>query len=273
MKQSAEFLIPASRGTLVTVEEVVTSPGSRLEGHRHAGAHVCVVLGGFFEERSPGGGFRPCAPGTIRVSPAGRGHEIRFGPDGAHCLLFVLPPSSRGPAEGVPTPIARDLFRNGDLLMSLAIRARAEARRAAPDAPLVVEQIVAEMIARAVEAGPPPDWLVEARRVIDEGYRLPVSLSRLAEDLAVPRARLSRAFTRHFGRSARSHLRTLRVAEAARLVAGSDLPLTEIAAASGFFDQSHLTRAFRERFGAPPAAFRRAARSRKASAWRRPSST
>ncbi len=49
--------------------------------------------------------------------------------------------------------------------------------------------------------------------------------------------------------------------EAARLLAGSDVPIAEVAIASGFRDQSHLTRAFRARFGMPPAAFRRARRS------------
>jgi transcriptional regulator GlxA family with amidase domain len=49
-----------------------------------------------------------------------------------------------------------------------------------------------------------------------------------------------------------------RVDHAAGLLAGTDLPLAEVAAAAGFYDQASFTRTFGRLTGETPAQFRRA---------------
>lgn len=257
--QSAEFLIAPAPGPLVTVEEVVTEPDSLLKGHRHPGAHVCVVLDGSFEEQDADGRPRRCERGSIRISPPGRGHRIRFGPGGARCLLFLMP--GHAGVGGSRDARGADLFVTDAAITALAATARVEARRGRAESPLVVEAMVVEMMARATAPEPRPTWLDEARRTLDDGFRGPVSLARVARLAGVHRVHLAREFARHFGRSARAHLRALRLAEAARCLAESECPLAEVARRSGFYDQSHLTRAFSARFGRPPGAFRDARRS------------
>lgn len=52
------------------------------------------------------------------------------------------------------------------------------------------------------------------------------------------------------------HLISLRTEEACRLLAAGELP-AEVAREAGFADQAHLTRAFKQRMGTTPAAYRK----------------
>lgn len=258
--QSGKFLIPPSPGSLVSVEEVVTRARSSRHGHRHGRAHVCVLLDGSFEEQDATGQIRHCEVGTVRISPPGHKHRIHFGAEGARCLLFLMPGPAARTASWFPSCGASNLFRTQPKIAALAKRARTEACSGEPDAPLVIEELLAEILARAKAPErhtSPPGWLTRVRCRIDNGFREPIRLTRIAEEAGVHRVHLSRAFLRHYGRSAREHLRGLRLAEAARLLASSDRSIGQVAIESGFFDQSHLTTAFTERFGRPPGAFRR----------------
>jgi AraC family transcriptional regulator len=84
------------------------------------------------------------------------------------------------------------------------------------------------------------------------------------EDLAciagVHAAHLARTFRKRFGRTVGTYVRERRLTHAARLLRESALPLTDISAESGFYDQSHFTRAFTRRFGVSPARYRRIVR-------------
>lgn len=51
--------------------------------------------------------------------------------------------------------------------------------------------------------------------------------------------------------------RRQRLDAAARLLRSGDAPITEVACLTGFYDQPHLTRAFRQAFGVTPARYRR----------------
>ena len=61
----------------------------------------------------------------------------------------------------------------------------------------------------------------------------------------------ARAFRRATGAPVHAFVRERRL-ERARAMLVSDMPLAEIARVCGFADQSHLTRAFRTRYGVTP---------------------
>lgn len=84
-----------------------------------------------------------------------------------------------------------------------------------------------------------------------------VSLADLAREAGVSRFRVSRLFQRAFGLPPHAYLVHLRLAEARRRLAAGEPP-AEVAAATGFADQSHLTRRFRGAFGITPGQFRAA---------------
>ena len=92
----------------------------------------------------------------------------------------------------------------------------------------------------------------------------PPSLGALAADAGVHPVHLARVFRRHNGESIGSPLRRLKVLRAFEQLPDSRRALAEIALDSGFTDQSHLTRVFRQVAGRPPGAVRRLLKARSA---------
>ena len=88
------------------------------------------------------------------------------------------------------------------------------------------------------------------------GRKLPVA--QVAEACQLSRGHFSKAFKRSTGQSPHRWLVGLRVARAQALLMESARPVSEIAQACGFADQSHLTRVFTELTGMAPATWRRA---------------
>jgi AraC-like DNA-binding protein len=79
-----------------------------------------------------------------------------------------------------------------------------------------------------------------------------------AEKVHMSESYFMRFFRTTTGMSFLAYLNQLRVTRAFELLMHTDLPIAHIAAETGFCDQSHLIRHFRERFGAPPGRLRRA---------------
>ncbi|TGP21696.1 MULTISPECIES: AraC family transcriptional regulator [unclassified Mesorhizobium] len=83
-------------------------------------------------------------------------------------------------------------------------------------------------------------------------------LAHLAAAAGVTRFRVIRDFHRAAGMTPGQYLRDRRIRAASALIK-TDMPLAEIAAATGFADQSHLTRVFKTIKGLSPGAWRAAA--------------
>lgn len=85
----------------------------------------------------------------------------------------------------------------------------------------------------------------------------PPTVQRVATTLGVSRRKLERHFRDTLGLTPAEAGLRLRLAQARFLLARLDLSVTEIAAETGFSDQSHLIRVFKSREGLTPAAWRR----------------
>ncbi len=83
----------------------------------------------------------------------------------------------------------------------------------------------------------------------------PRSVSMLATDERISDYALIRAYKREFFITPSQHLLSMRVDFARDLLASGANP-AEAAAEAGFSDQAHLTRAFKQRIGSTPAAYR-----------------
>jgi AraC family transcriptional regulator len=82
-------------------------------------------------------------------------------------------------------------------------------------------------------------------------------MSELAREADVHPVHLARAFRQRYGLSPTEYVRRLRLEWAARAVSDGKEPLAAIAAAAGFVDQSHMTRAFRRAMLPTPGQLRR----------------
>lgn len=121
---------------------------------------------------------------------------------------------------------------------------------------------------RATEEPSPPDAeetaLLAALDALMRDRRLyrdaDLTLARLARRLGVPARRLSTAINRRHGMSVSLYVNALRVEEAAEALAGSDRAVGDIMAEAGFRTKSNFNRAFQERHGMTPTAYRAARR-------------
>ena len=89
-----------------------------------------------------------------------------------------------------------------------------------------------------------------------------LTLSVLAQTAGVHASHFARTFRKVHGRTLGEYVRALRVERAAREIADTDAPLSEVSLRFGFFDQSHFAHVFRRHMGMTPGDFR--ARSRRA---------
>lgn len=94
--------------------------------------------------------------------------------------------------------------------------------------------------------------IVEAAAAMEDHIADPLSLDQVAGFTEVTARQLNRLFTRDLGQSVMEFYRDLRLDAARRLLSGSVLSVTECAMATGFGSSSHLSKAYREKFGHPP---------------------
>ena len=99
--------------------------------------------------------------------------------------------------------------------------------------------------------------ITRARTMMDDDPTAPWSLAQMADAASLSRYQLVRQFARATGLTPHAYLLQRRL-QLARHLMGAGTPLADVAAASGFADQSHLTRLFTRSFGITPGAYVRA---------------
>jgi AraC family transcriptional regulator len=104
----------------------------------------------------------------------------------------------------------------------------------------------------------------QARRIerhIAENAHQTIRVGELAALVRLSVSHFSRAFQVSFGDSPHAALNRYRIERVKMLMTFTVLPLSEIAVACGFADQSHLTRQFRRHVAASPGQWRREQRA------------
>ena len=84
----------------------------------------------------------------------------------------------------------------------------------------------------------------------------------LAQVAGVHPTHLLRTFRRYHGATIASYVRGRRLQQARTQVATTDRPLSMIALDTGFADQAHFTRVFKQAFGETPGQYARSLRGR-----------
>lgn len=103
-----------------------------------------------------------------------------------------------------------------------------------------------------------PEWVKELRQIIQDQVDTNLSLTQISKNLDINASYLSREFSKHFDNlSFGEYIRKLRIEKAIQLISDSNYSLTEIAYLTGFSDQSHFTRIFKQQTGSNPSAYKR----------------
>ena len=119
----------------------------------------------------------------------------------------------------------------------------------------IVAPSVAQLRSRG-RGGLPPRALRSVREFIEAHLEETITIQSLAATAGLSMYHFARAFKQSEGVAPHHYLVRRRVRRAQNLLATTDLPLSEIALAAGFADQSHCARRFREHVGVTPSSYR-----------------
>ncbi|HVF97056.1 MAG TPA: helix-turn-helix domain-containing protein, partial [Flavisolibacter sp.] len=103
-----------------------------------------------------------------------------------------------------------------------------------------------------------PDWVQELKQIIQDQIDTNLSLTDISKSLDINPSYLSREFSKHFNNlTFGEYIRKLRIEKAIDLINASTYSLTEIAYLTGFSDQSHFTRIFKQHTGKNPSTYKK----------------
>ncbi len=154
--------------------------------------------------------------------------------------------------------LARNLFALHGALLGGATALRRDELLAATVSSIVGRAAVpARRPATTATPGDTAHVAAAARRLIHDTYLDDITADDLAAAAGRTRFAVYRAFRAAYGMAPSDYQRQLRLRTARRLIAAG-LPLSDVAARTGFADQSHLTRWFTRYYGTTPGGYRHA---------------
>jgi AraC family transcriptional regulator len=217
-------------------------PARPRDEHTHA-ASLWLLTAGAIELRDASG-RRVIDPTLAIVMPAHHAFQIRHpaGPD--TCLAF----------HG---PIVDALAAHGPRLVPISPAQTARILAGAADRD---ELALAEALSQLalIDAAPDRDLSAAVAHALRARYAEATSLGELAAVTGYSVFHACRVFRATTGRTIHGFRRELRLRNALARILDGDASLSEIAIATGFASQSHLTNLFRARFGITPARARTA---------------
>ncbi len=127
-----------------------------------------------------------------------------------------------------------------------------------PESPLVVApkfRVIARQSTDIIAVSDPE--IVDALRFIREHAAEPISVSDILDDIPIARRKLERQFRKLIGRSPLEEIRRMHIERAKELLAGTGLPMAEVARKSGLIHAAQLSYVFGKITGMTPTAYRK----------------
>jgi len=182
----------------------------------------------------------------------------------AHPLLFPFAGGVAGGAQRLKVPPEeRGLWSERFLALDLELSRRRDGYREAALAHLTLLLVEVSRLAADV-AGDlrlnDEPLLAEVFGFIEEHYGGPISLRDVARAVGLSAGYPTTVVGRKTGRTVLKWITERRMAEARRLLVGTDLPVEEVGRRVGYGDSGYFARIFRRAHGATPLGWRRAGR-------------
>ena len=254
-------------GEGIILAELKHDRARRLPTHSHELASFHLLLYGQYVESF---GHRTAAlkPYTTIFHPSGVTHRDEIGPAGMRIFSVELQDEWLGRLRECGVAPQSSIALPGSELSRLAMRLYREYLNPDCCSSLVIEGLILEMLAlvarpERVPERRPPEWLSRVEDLLKNSFQENLTLGEVAAQVSVNPAHLSRVFRQFHHQAISDYLHDLRVRFACQQLADPDLALSAIASASGFADQSHFTRVFKQHTGMTPGAFRATAISNK----------
>jgi len=236
--------------------------------HSHENARFVFVLRGAFTEEYERKS-RECQSLTMIVRPPLEKHSENYHGKGIICLSVDIEPQWLQRLRQYNVNLDRSADFRSRNLSALIMKLSDEF--AAPDAAssLAIDALLLEIAVeisrqekKFAHAAKIPRWLGDARDFIHAEYISNPTISEIAGAANIHPVHLSRMFRRYYGCTIAEYIRRLRIEAASRALAESNETLAEIAASSGFSDQSHFSNLFKRLMNVTPAEYREIKRAR-----------
>lgn len=236
--------------------------------HTHEEFGIGLICRGA-QKSSSGRGMVEAGRGdTITVNPGEVHDGVPIGDEGRAWRMLYFHPSliaeaardvSEGKIESYEfcRPVIDDPDVGARFQMLFSAMTRRNQARATPQSEELLLDLLPNVMVyheRFARAPSVPSAVHRAKALIDDDPAAPIALSDLARASGLSRFQVSRGFARVTGLTAHAYIVQRRIDLARRLIARG-CPLAEAAAASGFADQSHMTRTFVRRYGISPGAY------------------
>lgn len=155
----------------------------------------------------------------------------------------------------------RPFESTGGQAAGLALRLFDEFENFDASSPLIVEGLTLELLGicdrQSRSETAVPRWLRRVSELLRERCAASWNLADVAAEAGVHPVYLAGAFRRHLGCTVGQFVRQQRILLACRQLVVTSNSIAEIAATTGFADQSHFNRVFKRHVGLTPATYRR----------------
>lgn len=247
------------RSALPGVEAVEAETPHSFARHTHEQFGIGLVSSGAQKSLSGRGVVEAEAGDVITVNPNEVHDGAPIGERRSWRILYFDPGIATGLSQEIgagrseiPRPVIRDaaIAARFEMLFSAVTASAADG--------LLCEELLLQLVADVMrerggsqERPPVPASIRAARDLIDDDPLAAVSLADLSRESGLSRFQLLRGFAKATGLTPHAYLVQARIHIARRLIA-EGTPLAEAAFASGFADQSHMTRVFVRKYGLSP---------------------
>jgi AraC-like DNA-binding protein len=253
------------RSTMTGVDAVEAETDHVFPRHTHEEFGIGVIRRGA-QKSASGRGMVEAGPGNVITVNPGEVHDgAPIGDRGRAWRMLYFDPSVITGAVGDIVEDSRDCeFRFPVLANAEAAaifgRLYALATKQTEGSRIESESLLLSLVRMLISEGPAKSAgmvstsIRRARALIDDCPTDDLTLGDLAHVAGLSRFQLLRGFTRMTGLTPHAYLMQKRTDLARRLIRRGNA-LADAAAASGFADQSHMTRAFAKRYGITPGAY------------------
>ncbi len=229
--------------------------------HSHELSHFCFVLSGNYQEQIERK-IDERTPTALVYYPPDVSHAEKHHSNGTH-FLVEIDAKNLERVQDSGAKLNEPLSMLGNESLWLAARMYREFSTRDAFSALALESLTTELLICASRQNlktnerKRPIWLEKTKEILRENSNEPFSLNDLAEFVGVHPTHLARTFRQFEHCTIGDYIRKIRIENARQQILSSNESLVEIALNTGFADQTHFTRSFKNVTGMTPAEFRR----------------
>ena len=241
------------------LSELIQNQQTTIPKHSHELAFFDLLINGNYYAKHGKNKFS-CNSMTVLWCPPDFTHKAEIGKKGGHFFTIEVSKNNLELFQNYSF-IPESFFTRKSQMVSLAMCLYNEFKNWQDCSSLTVEGLTLEMLGVLAQKEKfldekPPAWLLHIVDKLNEEFKESFSTKELSIEAGVHPVHLAKVFRKFHNQTINEYVQNLRINYASKLLCNKDLPLTEIAAMTGFADQSHLTRIFKRITQTTPGVFR-----------------